>query len=139
MIIRKLTIYYVPVLIWMMVIFYFSSRHSVKVSNDYWIQFAIFKSLHLIEYAFLYLLSYRALFNTVKLKQKMLLLTALIFIVIYAATDEYHQSFVISREPALRDVIIDAVAGGFTAFYIWKLLPKTPQKLLKLATKLELV
>jgi VanZ family protein len=38
-------------------------------------------------------------------------------IVIYAVSDEFHQSFTPGREPKLRDVLIDT-AGSFLGMYL---------------------
>jgi VanZ family protein len=46
---------------------------------------------------------------------------ALLFVFLYASSDEFHQSFVPGRGPAFSDVLIDT-AGGLTGIilYEWK-------------------
>ena len=46
---------------------------------------------------------------------------ALLFVFLYASSDEFHQSFIPGRGPAFSDVLIDT-AGGLTGiiFYEWK-------------------
>ncbi|OGK52643.1 hypothetical protein A3D00_01510 [Candidatus Woesebacteria bacterium RIFCSPHIGHO2_02_FULL_38_9] len=105
-------VYYLgPILIWMSVIFYFSSKESVQVANSYVLNFIFFKFLHLTEYAILYFLVFRAFFyfsqKNLSLKQMMLL--AIIITLLYAVSDEIHQLFVPTREGKIRDVLIDSL------------------------------
>ncbi|HYK88087.1 MAG TPA: VanZ family protein [Acidobacteriota bacterium] len=45
---------------------------------------------------------------------------AVIFSILYAATDEFHQSFVAGRNSSIDDVMIDAVGAGFgTGMWTW--------------------
>ena len=46
---------------------------------------------------------------------------AVLFVFLYASSDEFHQSFIPGRGPAFSDVLIDT-AGGFTGvlLYEWK-------------------
>ena len=75
--------------------------------------FAFFKSLHVIEYAILYLLILRALASGRTIKKKQYV-SAFVLTVLYAISDEMHQTFVPTREGTLRDVAIDTV-GAFAA------------------------
>src|SRR3989344_5886023 len=105
-------VYYLgPILIWMSVIFYLSSRKSIQVSDIYIMNFFIFKFLHVMEYALLYFLVFRAFFffgnNNLSLTQIMFL--AIIISVLYAVSDEIHQLFVPTREGKIRDVLIDSL------------------------------
>ncbi|MEK9178908.1 MAG: hypothetical protein AAB893_00365, partial [Patescibacteria group bacterium] len=52
---------FVPLLLWMLIIFYFSSQPRIPITTNYAVSFAIFKTLHLIEYALLYFLWIRFL------------------------------------------------------------------------------
>lgn len=123
--------YWLPVFLWMGIIFFLSSRHSVSVSEEYFINFLFFKSLHLIEYAVLYTLMLRAAYrNSSERQKKSAYLRAYIITVLYAATDELHQAFVPSRTPKPRDVIIDAIGAGIVWYYLSVQLPRAP-KLLK--------
>lgn len=126
----KFVRYWLPVVIWMTVIFFLSGRESVQVADEPLINFLFFKTLHVIEYAILFVLYYRALKN----KTAALLLTLL-----YAATDEIHQLFVPTREGKLRDVIIDAIGAGVSWILITHLLPQAPKKLRALAKNLEII
>lgn len=127
--------FWLPVVIWMLVIFIFSSRQKVAVTDSYALSFLFFKTLHLIEYAFLYILLYRALKNTTKAKKHPIFIYALIILILYAGTDELHQSFIPTREGKLRDVIIDTIGGGLGWIFLQELLPKAPEKLKNLIIK----
>lgn len=68
------------------------------------------KSAHILEYAILYFLLFRAVnkFN-LKSKKKEIYnwLLPLVFCLLYAASDEFHQSFVPGRTSLARDVGFD--------------------------------
>lgn len=100
------------------IIFLFSSQSRVEVSPDDLVNFVFFKTLHLVEYAILFILNYRASKNYK---------IAFFIAVIFALSDEIHQTFVPTREGKVRDVIIDAIGVTFA----WLLLRQ--KKLKKLA------
>lgn len=111
--------YWLPPLIWMGVIFYVSSRPRISITENSLYAFLIFKTLHLIEYALLYFLLFRALYSlkgkNFTLGHKFLL--AFIVSALYGLSDEIHQAFVPTREGRLRDVFIDS--GGALLMYIY--------------------
>jgi VanZ family protein len=118
------------------VIFYFSSRSRITVSPQYVLNFLFFKSLHVIEYAVLYIFYVRALKNTTTIPNKQSYVIAFLFLLLYASSDEYHQTFVATREGAPRDVIIDLLGASLVWIYLQKLLPQAPKKLKILAGRL---
>ena len=130
--------YWLPVVLWMVVIFLFSGREKVAITDSYALSFLFFKTLHLIEYIFLYIVSYRAFFNTVTNKNRALIYS-LILTIIYAATDEIHQHFVPTREGRLRDVIIDSFGGGLGWIILVQLLPKASKKLKSVAKRWQIL
>lgn len=99
--IRKV-IRFLPPLIWMGLIFWASSQPKVGMTGNYWISFAVFKSLHIIEYGLLYLLWYLAFYRS-NYKE----VTSFFISLTYGISDEIHQTFVPTREGRIRDVIID--------------------------------
>ena len=135
---RKILRYWLPVILWMMVIFAFSGRQKVALTDSYALSFLFFKILHLIEYIFLYVICYRAFFNTGTRKDKAFLY-AFIITLLYAMTDEIHQRFVPTREGRLRDVIIDAIGGGLGWILLTQWLPKAHRKLKNLAKKWQIL
>jgi len=109
--------YWGPPLLWMTVIFFFSSRESVSVSDEYTLNFIFFKSLHVIEYAALYFLLFRATVQGNTKNKKKARLLALLITFVYAVSDEIHQTFVPTREGRLRDIGIDTI--GMSLMYIY--------------------
>jgi VanZ family protein len=127
--------YWVPVLIWLCVIFIGSTDvMSAEQTSRFlvpflrWlkpdilpeaieqIQFFVRKLGHISEYAVLAVFLWRALRWGINLRMKMSILVVVVWFVcsIFAATDEFHQSFIPSRTPSPHDVMIDicgAVVG----------------------------
>jgi VanZ family protein len=130
--------YWLPIIIYMAAIFIASSRQKVAISDSYAISFLIFKTMHIIEYAFFYILCYRAFRNTVFPKPYAFFYSFL-FVLVYAISDEIHQRFVPTREGKFRDVIIDVIGGGIGWLIITSLLPKAPKKLKTLAKRLQIL
>lgn len=81
------------------------------------------KCAHLTEYAVLALLLWRALRKPPTpdtapwLWSKAGLVLALV--AFYAATDEFHQAFVPSRDASVRDVLIDTLGGALALLGLW--------------------
>ncbi|MEK7091259.1 MAG: VanZ family protein [Patescibacteria group bacterium] len=110
--IRRRIKYWLPTLIWAILIFSFSSQPTLSTSQVYWQDFVIKKSAHLFVYAVLSILIYRSLKLTTHYSRPYLLLFTLTITILYAVTDEFHQTFTLGRGPTLRDVFID-IFGGF--------------------------
>lgn len=123
-----LIISYTLLALWALVIFYLSSEGSNASSGRSdaitqvlasWgagsgqadsLTFFVRKSAHTIAYFIFGLLAY----NVVRHYQQTLLRTTLIawvIVIVYAASDEFHQLFVPGRSAELRDVLIDSTAG----------------------------
>jgi len=120
--------HWLPVLIWLGVIFLgstdmLSAEHTSRFLVPFlrWIdpqisfatlnaiQLGIRKLGHLTEYAILAMLLWRALRSGTRWQMKMsiLFLVAALASAIFAASDEFHQSFVPSRTASPTDVMID--------------------------------
>jgi VanZ family protein len=121
---------WLPAIVWMVVIFVLSGRQSISVSKDYWLNFLFFKTLHVIEYAILFIFYIRGLHHCWP-KEKVVNKYAIAFLltIMYAVTDEIHQIFVATREGRVRDVIIDTLGAVLAWISITRLLPKGPKKL----------
>ena len=112
----KKIIRFVPSIIWMSVIFYFSSRQTTGIGGtNETNRFLILKSFHLIEYAFLACLLSLAIF-----KKKWVVLTAYL----YAISDEIHQSFVPGRTSRFQDTLIDLIGILIGVFIFHKIFSK---------------
>jgi VanZ family protein len=97
-----------PVGLWAGVIFYLSSIPHLQSGLGLW-DFVLRKIAHVVEYAVLSLLLSRAFKRTwPSLDWKKILIWTSVLAVLYAASDEWHQSFVPGRGPSVGDVLIDS-------------------------------
>ena len=129
---RRFVRYWMPAIVWMAVIFLgstdmLSAAHTSRFLVPFlrWldpqislaalnaIQFGIRKLAHLTEYAILAALLWRALRGGTRWQAKMSILVFLTWIAcaIFAASDEFHQSFVPSRTSSPVDVMIDVIGA----------------------------
>jgi VanZ family protein len=90
-----------PALIAMAVIFWFSSQPSEVLPTFNWADRIVKKSGHVIEYALLTYSYWFALGMDHKRRWVVWILA-----ILYAATDEYHQSFIHGRHASAWDVLI---------------------------------
>jgi VanZ family protein len=133
--------FWLPVLFWMALIFSASSdshsyQHSSQVVEPllHWlfpqmsqehvnaIHHVLRKCAHLTEYAIFGLLVWRALHRSQKNSPDWSWSRAggtLLIIFIYAASDEFHQSFVPTRTPLVSDVFIDTAGGAIGLLTLW--------------------
>jgi len=105
---------WLPVLIWAGIIFWLSSIPNLKSNLEY--DFILRKIAHAVEYFILTFLLYRAFKGSYKINIFYLFIYPATLSLIYAASDEFHQSFIPGRSASVRDVFIDAM--GIIAFYI---------------------
>jgi VanZ family protein len=116
-----------PLVLWMGLIFIMSSVQKIAVTDDYVKSFAMFKTLHLIEYGILFLLWLR-FFHLIKINNQYILAFLLTFI--YGFSDELHQGFVSGREGKFRDALVDGLGALLTWWFI-KANPKLQKLLFK--------
>lgn len=120
---RKTVVRWLPVFLWAITIFALSSIEQITVSHFFVWDFIAKKIAHVAEYAILFTLVFRATGNKWVASFGLTLL--------YAASDEFHQSFVPGRTAAIHDLGFDASGANIAAYIIWKLklrLPKKPKK-----------
>lgn len=119
--IQKFLLAWGPAIALMITIFFLSSRQRVAVSEVYTINFIVFKSLHVIEYAALYFLIFRGYYRTFSHNNmNKIYVYAIVTTLLYAASDEFHQTFVPTRTGTLRDIFIDSI-GIFLCFQYTKI------------------
>jgi VanZ family protein len=139
---RSFARYWLPVLVWMWVIFAGSSdrlsfQHSSRLIGPVvrWlfphlseesvraIIFILRKCAHLAEYAVLALLLWRALHKAPGLDAPRWRWPeaglALALAALYAASDEFHQTFVPSRQGCVSDVLLDTAGGALGLMCLW--------------------
>src|SRR5580765_2684164 len=97
---------------WMALIFFLSSQPQLPSPPDPWADLIFKKGAHFTVYAVLAVLFRRAL-----PPGRSIWALSWMFTVLYAASDEWHQSFVPGRHPQLTDVLIDA-SGAVTGLLI---------------------
>lgn len=103
---------WLPVVLWMGVIFYTSHQPQVGLPNfDAW-DFLIKKSSHFGAYALLGLLLLRADGRWT---------VALVISILFALSDEWHQSFIPGRMPTFFDVSVD-ILGASAGIFLYRLL-----------------
>jgi VanZ family protein len=131
---------YAPLLVWMALIFFFSTG-ELSASNTsrivrpvlLWlfpdiseerialVHFIVRKTAHFTEYAILALLAARAFTGSSQTTlRRRWFVTALLLVVFYALSDEFHQTFVPSRTGSIYDSFID-MSGGLTALLFFTL------------------
>lgn len=124
--IKLLITHWLPAFAWMLLIFTLSSRQRISPTEVFVVNFLIFKTLHLIEYAILYYLVFRAFYRSFRIEKRKVFLYAILFCILYAISDEIHQSFVPTREGTVRDVMIDTIGillcFSYTKFNFKKLM-----------------
>jgi VanZ family protein len=135
---RSFLKYWMPVLIWLSLIFIgstdlMSAEHTSRIIGPVlrWfnpdisaetiaqIQFIVRKTAHITEYAILASLLWRAFRAGVRWQTRMLRLFIAVWFVcaVFAASDEFHQSFVPSRTASAHDVMID-ICGALIGLLI---------------------
>jgi VanZ family protein len=130
--------YWLPLLIWISVIFVgstnlMSAEHTSRFVVPFllWLKpgmspqtiwlilIAARKCAHVTEYAVLSLLLWRALRAVPILHKKALTVFGVVMVgcALFAASDEFHQMFVKSRTPSVRDVLLD-IAGAILGLLV---------------------
>lgn len=110
----KKIINFLPALVWMVIIFYFSSKQTTDIGgNSHWLRLIILKSFHIIEYCILFLLIAFA-FN---FKSNYI---SILIAYIYGCTDEFHQTFIPGRAGCFRDTLFD-LTGILIGFFLIKI------------------
>ena len=100
--------HWLPAIIWMAVIFYFSSLPNLQSGLPTAWDMILRKAAHIFEYLVLTLLIWLGLRPT-KLFRFNKLQIVFILAWLYALSDEWHQSFVPTRDGNLFDVGIDSI------------------------------
>lgn len=113
----------IALVVWLILIFLFSSSLFSSDNTEIvlvfsWLNYAVRKGSHVVEYAILMYLWFRSL-CVVRERFSRSIVLSIILSVLYAASDEWHQSFVPNRDGTVTDVIWDASGVGFMAIILW--------------------
>lgn len=112
---KKFYLYWLPVILLALAIFVQSGLPAPKLLPHVYISD---KLLHVIVYGILAALCYRALLRASPMKNQSvwsLTLTAVIMASLYGLSDEWHQSFVVSRKADLFDLLADFIGSSIGA------------------------
>lgn len=104
------------VLLWAGLIFLLSHQPGLRSDLPASWDFLLRKIAHISEYAVLTFLLMKAL-QTHQLPKRKAWLWAIVLAVLYAVSDEYHQTFILDREGAGRDVLIDSLGVILVAWF----------------------
>lgn len=108
---------------WMGVIFFFSAQSGLSVHENPPLSFYLErKGAHVFEYLVLAFLLFRTFHAYSATDRKSLLLLASGLSILYALSDELHQTFVPGREGKLSDVLIDGIGIALfvLGYALWK-------------------
>lgn len=140
---RSFLKYWLPVVLWMLIIFSFSSdnlsnQRSSRIIGPivHWlfpkmppkaveeVVFAVRKCAHGAEYAIFAILLWRARNQPTGRRFRHWhwseALTVLLLAALYATTDELHQAFVPNRQGSVVDVLIDTSGALFGLIFLWR-------------------
>ncbi len=120
--------FFVPVLIWMEMIFYFSSIPGLKAGLSTGKELVFRKFAHLFEFGVLVWLIFRWLYKGEELSLKKSLASALVLSLGFAISDEIHQVFVYGRQGKPEDVVIDFLGISFSLCLIFIFSNRKKQK-----------
>jgi VanZ family protein len=98
---------FVPLIAWMAIIFWFSSQSVLVDIEREGTEKLFYKSAHILAYAVMAWLWWRALAPQRQITWPVLL-TACLLATLYGISDELHQRFVPGRHGRLADVLFDA-------------------------------
>ena len=107
---------WLAVFLWMGMIFVLSATPSIATPLEPLYDFTFKKLGHITVYGILTVLLFRALRLHIRNKGRALVVATIVAI-LYACSDEWHQTFVPGREGTFRDVAIDAV--GTLGMSVW--------------------
>jgi len=106
-----------PAFLLMAVIFGFSSITSESLPNFGLLDYIVKKGGHAFGYGLLALSYLRGLKGNSSHVEARWFYIAWVLVVLYSTTDEFHQSFVSGRHPAMTDVMIDS-SGAALALWL---------------------
>ncbi len=109
---------WLPVIMWMVVIFIGSSISRVPQVGGETIDGLVHRAVHMLEFAVLGALLLRATSNGRPVSKREIIIT-LVLIGLYGASDEFHQRFTPGRTSEASTVLFD-VAGGALGVWVWQ-------------------
>ncbi|MCX6740455.1 MAG: VanZ family protein [Candidatus Parcubacteria bacterium] len=109
---------YVSLILWMLAIYYLSNQSLGFLGGFDLYTFIIRKIAHMFEYAVLTFLIFRILHQTEERHIYWDIFWSFVFTLLYAISDEYHQTFIYGRVGTYRDVLIDSLGIIVAVWFI---------------------
>ncbi len=106
---------WLPLLLWMGAIYILSDQPKTDIPSFGVWDLLVKKGAHFLAYALLAVLVWR-----VFQEGKRPYLYAIVFTILYAISDEFHQTFVLGRHGQPIDVVIDSLGGAAALFSLRK-------------------
>lgn len=103
---------YIPLLSWALLIFFISSQQTLPGVDISILDYLTKKIGHMTVYAILYLLTVKTLYFHLDEKHRKYWYIPLIICLLYAMSDEFHQSFVPNRSASVRDLGFDMLGAS---------------------------
>ena len=123
--IKKQIVNWLAVIAWIAVIYYFSHQPDLKSELEPFWDLIFRKIAHMAEYFVLSFLLFRA-WSGHNLSFKKSLILSVVFAVLYAGFDEWHQTSISGRQGSIKDVGIDSI--GVLSFVILSFIYKKKNK-----------
>lgn len=114
-------LYWIPSIVWMITIFILSSMTGSDLQNTFPF-FSDFNWGHFVAFFILAITYYLALFK--KVDHPKIFLIIIILSILYGITDEFHQYFVPTRVPDVRDLIADTIGAIVASLLLMKIYNK---------------
>ncbi len=111
--------YFIPILIWMGVIFYFSSIPNLRYSQKVDLEIILRKGAHFLEYAVLAFLLWRILLKILSPNYKKAYYLSFLTASLYSISDELHQVFISGRTGKAEDVLFDITSVFISLQFIF--------------------
>jgi len=108
---------WLPVGFWCGLIFYLSSLPNLQTSWGLW-DVILRKIAHISEYGILAFLLWRAIFHSSNVNLSRTYFWSGALSLLYAASDEFHQTFVPTRRGTVYDIFIDGLGIALVLFFL---------------------
>ncbi|MCD6413737.1 MAG: VanZ family protein [Elusimicrobia bacterium] len=112
-------VYWFAAIFWARLIYFFSSIPGISTGLGFW-DFILRKCAHMFEFAYLCILLVLGLRKTFDISHSKTFFLAGFASLLYAASDEFHQTFVANRDGNLGDILIDSAGILIAILFIEK-------------------
>ncbi|MEA2006869.1 MAG: VanZ family protein [Patescibacteria group bacterium] len=110
--------YWLPALIWAGVIFYLSNQPGLRIGLTTPNEILARKIAHALEFGVLAWLIWRLTFYCFNVETRKAVFLAGVLAILFAASDEFHQMFVVDRSGNVADILVDSIGVLLTLHVI---------------------